>query len=102
MMITAPEPSSSCQLPSPRAETWTGPFWAGLPEEHRKVIADTFDAQALEQRVANQKLDSSLEEVLTRQGLQFTRPDNAAFQAVLTKSGFYARSLISSTTRWAD
>lgn len=66
-----------------------GTFWNGLPEEHRKIIADTFDAQALEQRAANQKLDASLEEVLKGQGLEFTKPDTSAFQAVLTKSGFY-------------
>jgi TRAP-type transport system periplasmic protein len=66
-----------------------GPFWTGLPEKHRKIIADTFDAQALEQRVANQKLDGSLEEVLKGQGMEFITPDTSAFQAVLTKSGFY-------------
>jgi tripartite ATP-independent transporter DctP family solute receptor len=66
-----------------------GPFWTGLPEEHRKVIEDTFDAQALEQRAANQKLDASLEEVLKGQGMEFAKPDTAAFQAVLTKAGFY-------------
>lgn len=66
-----------------------GPFWAGLAEEQRKIVADTFDAQALEQRVANQKLDTSLEEVLKSQGMQFFTPDNTAFQKVLTSSGFY-------------
>jgi TRAP-type C4-dicarboxylate transport system substrate-binding protein len=66
-----------------------GPFWAGLPEEQRKIVSATFDAQALEERAANQKLDASLEEVLTKQGMQFARPDLSAFQAALTKSGFY-------------
>jgi tripartite ATP-independent transporter DctP family solute receptor len=66
-----------------------GAFWSGLPAEHRKIIEDTFNAQALEQRVANQKLDATLEEVLKKQGLEFAKPDTAAFQAVLTKAGFY-------------
>jgi tripartite ATP-independent transporter DctP family solute receptor len=66
-----------------------GPFWAGLPPDHQKIVADTFDAQALEQRVANQKLDSSLEEVLKKQNVEFIEVDPAAFQAVLTKAGFY-------------
>jgi tripartite ATP-independent transporter DctP family solute receptor len=66
-----------------------GAFWAGLPEEHRKIIADTFDAQAVIQRADNQKLDATLEEVLKGQGLQFATPDRAAFQAVLTAAGFY-------------
>ena len=66
-----------------------GTFWAGLPPEHQKIVADTFDAQALEQRAANQKLDGTLEETLKKQGMEFTTPDTSAFQAVLTKSGFY-------------
>jgi tripartite ATP-independent transporter DctP family solute receptor len=66
-----------------------GTFWAGLPAEHQKIVADTFDAQALEQRIANQRLDSSLEEVLKKQGMEFIPVDGSAFRAVLTKSGFY-------------
>jgi TRAP-type transport system periplasmic protein len=66
-----------------------GPFWSALPAEQQKVVADTFDAQALEQRAANQKLDASLEEVLKKQGMEFVPVDPTAFQAVLTKSGFY-------------
>lgn len=66
-----------------------GTFWNSLPADHRKIIADTFDAQALEQRAANQKLDATLEKTLTGQGMKFTTPDNAAFKEVLTKSGFY-------------
>jgi tripartite ATP-independent transporter DctP family solute receptor len=66
-----------------------GTFWAGMPAAHRKIVGDTFDAQALEQRVANQKLDDSLEEVLKGQGMEFTKPDMSVFQAALTKSGFY-------------
>lgn len=66
-----------------------GGFWSSLPENYRKIIADTFDAQALEQRVATQKLDSSLGETLQQQGLTFVKPERADFRAALTKSGFY-------------
>ena len=66
-----------------------GPFWAGLPPEHQKIVSDTFDAQALEQRAANQKLDASLEEVLKKQNVEFIEPDIASFRAALTKAGFY-------------
>lgn len=66
-----------------------GSFWAGLPDEHKKVIADTLDAQALEQRKANQALDSSLEETLKKQGIEFAKPDTTPFQKALTQSGFY-------------
>jgi TRAP-type C4-dicarboxylate transport system substrate-binding protein len=57
--------------------------------DHQKIVADTFDAQALEQRIANQKLDSSLEEVLKKQGMAFIPVDGSAFRAVLTETGFY-------------
>jgi tripartite ATP-independent transporter DctP family solute receptor len=66
-----------------------GPFWAGLPADHQKIVADTLDAQALEQRVANQKLDASLEEVLKKQGMEFIQVDQSAFRAALAKSDFY-------------
>ena len=66
-----------------------GAFWAGLPPEHQTAVAATFDAQALEQRLANQALDDSLEEVLKKGGMSFASPDRATFQAVLTKAGFY-------------
>ena len=66
-----------------------GSFWSSIPAEHQKIVGDTFDAQALEQRQANQKLDASLEEVLKAAGMEFIAVDPAAFQAVLTQSGFY-------------
>lgn len=66
-----------------------GPFWASLPDDHKKVIADTLDAQALEQRKANQALDTSLEATLKKQGIEFAKPDTTAFQKALTQSGFY-------------
>lgn len=66
-----------------------GAFWAALPPAHQKIVADTFDAQALRQRSANQVLDTSLEAVLRKQGLQFIAVDVGAFRDVLRKSGSY-------------
>lgn len=66
-----------------------GSSWSSMPAEHQKIVGDIFDAQAFEQRAANQKLDESLEEVLKKQNMEFIKVDPAAFQAVLTKSGFY-------------
>ncbi len=66
-----------------------GPFWQGLPEDHRKIIADTFDAQALAQRAANQKLDGTLEATLKGQKMEFAKPDIAPFRDALIKAGFY-------------
>lgn len=66
-----------------------GQFWKSLPDDHKKVVADTLDAQALEQRKANQALDTSLEGTLKKQGMEFAKPDTTAFQKALTQSGFY-------------
>ena len=66
-----------------------GEFWTGLPDAQKKAVADAFDAQALEQRKANQVLDTSLEETLKKQGMVFAKPDTTAFQKALTQSGFY-------------
>ncbi len=66
-----------------------GSFWAGLPKEHCAIVEDTFNEQALLERVANQKSDLSLEETLQKQGMEFIRPDLVPFQTALTKSGFY-------------
>jgi TRAP-type transport system periplasmic protein len=66
-----------------------GNFWKGLAPEQQKIVADTFDAQATQQRQDNQKLDSSLEDVLKKNGMSFVTPDRSAFQQALTKAGFY-------------
>jgi TRAP-type transport system periplasmic protein len=66
-----------------------GPFWKGLAAEQQKLVADTFDTQATQQRQDNQKLDTSLEEVLKKAGMSFVTPDRGAFQQALTKAGFY-------------
>jgi tripartite ATP-independent transporter DctP family solute receptor len=66
-----------------------GAFWQGLPADHRKIIADAFDAQADGQRTANEQLNDSLEANLTKQGMTFNKPDTAPFRGTLVKSGFY-------------
>jgi TRAP-type transport system periplasmic protein len=64
-------------------------FWQGLPADHRKIIADAFDAQADGQRTASEQLNNSLEASLTQQGLTFNKPDIAPFRQILLTSGFY-------------
>jgi tripartite ATP-independent transporter DctP family solute receptor len=66
-----------------------GAFWNGMPANYRKIVADTFDAQALVQRAANQKLDGTLEATLKQQGMVFATPDKSLFQKALVKAGFY-------------
>ena len=64
-------------------------YWNSMPENLRKIVADAFDAEALKERPANEKLDDGLEETLKGQGLVFNQPDKTLFQVALAKSGFY-------------
>ncbi len=66
-----------------------GTFWSSMPPDQQKVVEDTFDAQALQQRQANQKLDELLESTLKQEGMEFFEVDKSAFQQVLVKAGFY-------------
>jgi tripartite ATP-independent transporter DctP family solute receptor len=66
-----------------------GTFWNGLDPADQKIVEDAFNAQALVQREANEKLDASLEEKLKAEGMEFYQPDQAAFRAALAKSSFY-------------
>ena len=67
-----------------------GAFWNSLPPDIRKIVADAFDTQAMQQRQDNRKLDGTLEDKLKGQGLSFVDCDKAAFQQALTKAGFYS------------
>jgi tripartite ATP-independent transporter DctP family solute receptor len=66
-----------------------GATWSALAPADQKIVEDAFNAQALVQRTANQKLDESLEDKLKAQGMEFYQPDLAAFRAALAKSTFY-------------
>jgi tripartite ATP-independent transporter DctP family solute receptor len=66
-----------------------GATWNGLAPADQKIVEDAFNAQALEQREANEKLDASLEAKLKAEGMEFYQPDIAAFRATLAKSSFY-------------
>jgi tripartite ATP-independent transporter DctP family solute receptor len=64
-------------------------YWNSMAPNLRKIVGDAFDAEALKERPANEKLDDSLEETLKGQGLIFNKPDKAMFQQALAKAGFY-------------
>ena len=66
-----------------------GSFWKSLPANYQKIVADAFDAAALVQRAANQKLDDGLAATLKQQGMVFATPDQAPFRQKLVDSGFY-------------
>ena len=67
-----------------------GTTWDALAPADQKIVEDAFNAQALVQREANEKLDSSLEAKLKAEGMEFYQPDIAQFRAALAKSTFYA------------
>jgi tripartite ATP-independent transporter DctP family solute receptor len=66
-----------------------GTVWNGLAPVDQKIVEDAFNAQALVQRLANEKLDNSLEDKLKKEGMEFYQPDLAPFRAALAKSTFY-------------
>jgi TRAP-type C4-dicarboxylate transport system substrate-binding protein len=66
-----------------------GVAWDALAPADQKIVEDAFNAQALVQREANEKLDGSLEDKLNAEGMEFYQPDLVAFRAALAKSGFY-------------
>ena len=77
---------------------WSG-YWilgnrramASLPEDLRTMMEQAFDTTAVSQRADLQTMDKSLQASLSAQGLSFTTPDPAPFQAQLKTAGFYAK-----------
>ena len=66
-----------------------GAAWNALAPADQGVVEDAFNAEALTQRDANEKLEASLETKLKAQGMEFFQPDLGAFRAALAKSSFY-------------
>ena len=67
-----------------------GPFWNGLPADHQKIVADAFDAQALERAGGEPEAGRDRSRRSSSgQGLVFNAPDKAPFQRQLVRSGFY-------------
>ena len=57
--------------------------------DYQGIIAGAFNKAAVAQRVANSKLNASLQAKLESQGLVFNKPDSAPFQAALVQAGYY-------------
>jgi tripartite ATP-independent transporter DctP family solute receptor len=66
-----------------------GTTWSGMAPADQKIVEAAFNAQALVQRQANEKLDNSLEAKLKQLGMQFYQPDLTLFRTALAKSNFY-------------
>ncbi|ACI59463.1 TRAP dicarboxylate transporter, DctP subunit (plasmid) [Rhizobium leguminosarum bv. trifolii WSM2304] len=63
--------------------------WEALPEDVREITSKNFNDQVDSQRKVIAELNTSLRDTLTKRGMTFTDPDNAAFREKLSKSGFY-------------
>jgi tripartite ATP-independent transporter DctP family solute receptor len=63
--------------------------WERLPENLQAVVAKHVNAAGENERRDVAKLNASLQEELTRNGMVFNRPDLAPFRDKLRKAGFY-------------
>jgi tripartite ATP-independent transporter DctP family solute receptor len=64
--------------------------WEALPEDIREITAKHLNGSAVAQRADTEKLNDTVREELTKQGMTFTDPDKAAFREVLKSAGFYS------------
>ena len=89
------EVQKSCAITN---HCWSG-YWilgnrralASLPDDLRTMMEQVFDATALVQRDDLRAMETSLQARLAGQGMAFSHPDPAAFQALLRSAGFYAK-----------
>jgi tripartite ATP-independent transporter DctP family solute receptor len=63
--------------------------WEALPEDLREIVAKNLNGHADAQRADTAKLNDTVREELTKQGMTFTDPDKAAFRDKLKQAGFY-------------
>lgn len=63
--------------------------WEALPEDLREIVAKNLNGHADAQRADTAKLNDTVREELTKQGMTFTDPDKAAFREKLKQAGFY-------------
>jgi TRAP-type C4-dicarboxylate transport system substrate-binding protein len=68
-----------------------GAFWAALPPDYQKIVADAFDNQAAGQRADSDKLNGSLQAKLAGENRVFNTPDPAPFRKKLVSAGFYSQ-----------
>lgn len=76
---------------------WDG-FWmlanrksfSGLPANVQKVVSDTFNEIALQERAEVVRQNKDLQDALAKTGLVFNTIDPTVFRATLRKAGFYA------------
>jgi tripartite ATP-independent transporter DctP family solute receptor len=64
--------------------------YEALPSDLRAIVTKHINEAGLAERADVEKLNNSLQEVLTKKGLTFNKPEPAPFREVLRKAGFYA------------
>jgi tripartite ATP-independent transporter DctP family solute receptor len=60
-----------------------------LPRDIRNIVIETIDGQALDQRTEVERLNSGLQDTLSRYGLVFNETQPGPFRQALRKGGFY-------------
>jgi len=72
---------------------WTlanGRAWVSLPKDLQEIVASNINKAALQEREDIRKLNSSLRDKLTEQGMIFNETDPKKFRATLRAAGFYS------------
>ncbi|KQT88574.1 TRAP transporter substrate-binding protein [Aurantimonas sp. Leaf443] len=64
--------------------------WERLPEDVRGTVAEKLNEAGLAQRADTAKVNDTVREQLTKDGMTFTECDKAAFRETLRQAGFYA------------
>jgi tripartite ATP-independent transporter DctP family solute receptor len=60
-----------------------------LPKDLRTIVVETINGQAIEQRAEVERLNTGLQDTLSRHGLVFNETQPGPFQEALRKGGFY-------------
>ncbi len=72
---------------------WTlvnGRAWASLPKDLQEIVASNINEAAIREREDIRKLNNSLRDKLTEQGMIFNETDPKNFRATLRAAGFYS------------
>lgn len=78
-----------------------GAAWQRLPKKLQDIVARNYDASVQRQRADFRRLDDSLAPKLASRGMTFTKPDRAAFRALLRQRGFYSQQRDSYGSAWS-
>lgn len=69
----------------------SGKTWRILPKDIREIAERALNDAGIQQRADIARMNQSVQDHLSAQGMQFVRPDPKPFVEVLEKKGFYAQ-----------